>query len=192
MNLTYEYLRTSNKAIDGLYAQYEVYKEKIERTLQDGSMPKAFQSAKAYDIYIQAVAEASKLFSQLHDGTASEIDKLHDNFIGSTELSMQDAIAIVKEVNSQNTTNQYETLQASAPARKAVAVYEQTMGRGGIAELCQSLEDAFLDTNRDRLKELNEIKSASTALEHSFSEQLEAVFPNFHTAQDIANSRIAD
>ena len=192
LNLTYEHLKETNQAIKDIYDVHEVYENKIKLTLMDGSLSEGARVAKAYDLYQEAVNQSLELTQKLSDEANSSIDKLHDDFIGNAELTLQDAIAIAKEVNNQTASEQYETLKSSAPARKAVSLYEQTMGRGGINDLVQSLEDVFLDVNRDKLQESNELKNASVALEKSFQESLQIVFPDFHTAKQIANSRVEE
>ncbi len=190
LNLTHEHLTETNKQVAGIYDQHKVYEAKIEAVLTDRTLSGGARQARAYDLYVEATAIGMKMTDQLLTDASADIDKLHSTFIGQSELSVADAISISKELKELSNSQLYETLKESKPARLALTKYSESLGNGGIGNMLVTLNDVFIDTNRDKLNELDTLKNASVALEQSFQENLQSVFPNFLEAEAIANSRV--
>ena len=190
LNLTYEHLREKDKRIADLYDQFSVYQEKIERTLLDGSLSNGARQAKAYDIYVEAVKQAESLLSSLSEDASNSIDSLYDQFIGKLDISIGDATAMIRELKERTESEAYDTLSNSQLARQAIVTYSNALGNGGIASLMRTLDEVFNDTHKTELTELNTLKQASQSLEQSFRENLQSSFPDFHQAEQIADSRV--
>ena len=190
LNLTHEHLTETNKQVAGIYDQHKVYEAKIEAVLTDRTLSGGARQARAYDLYVEATAIGTKMTDQLLTDTSADIDKLHSTFIGSSELTVGDAISISKELKDLSSSQLYETLKESKPARLALTKYSESLGNGGIGSMLVTLNDVFIDTNRVELTKLDTLKNASVALEQSFKENLQVIFPSFLDAEAIAESRV--